>query len=49
MFRWVICPFNQVQLKIETAARFKIQPSVTLFEFDDSFAVNRLHLKVILH
>ena len=44
MFRWALCPFNQVQLKIETAAHFKVQCSLALFELDDSFAVSRLHL-----
>ena len=48
MFRWALCPFNQVQLKIKTAAYFKVQRSLALFELDDSFAVSRLHLKAIL-
>ena len=49
MFRWALCPFNQVQLKIKTAAYFKVQRSLALFELDDdSFAVSRLHSKAIL-
>ena len=48
MFRWALCPFNQVQLKIETATYFKVQRSLALFELDDSFVVSRLHLKAIL-
>ena len=49
MFRWALRPFNQIQLKIEMAAHFKVQRSLALFELDDSFVVSRLHLKTILH
>ena len=49
MFRWALRPFNQIQLKIEMAAHFKVQRSLVLFELDDSFVVSRLHLKTILH
>ena len=49
MFRRVLYPFNQVQLKIEMAAHLKVQHCLALFELDDLFAVSRLHLKAILH